>query len=65
MAGTKESAQKAKLTNLLKYGPDWYRTIGAKGGRNGRGHSFGHGKVDPSVVGRIGGSISRRTKPTV
>lgn len=30
MAGNKEGAQKARDTNLKKYGPDFYSTIGSK-----------------------------------
>ena len=37
-------------------------TIASKGGKKGTGHAFGHGKVDPSVAGAIGGRVSRRTK---
>jgi hypothetical protein len=45
----------------------WYtvcspRCAGKLGGQAGRGHTFAHGKVDPTEAGRKGGQISRRTK---
>lgn len=38
-----------------KYGDDFYVRIGKKGGQNGVGHMFGHGKVDPHEAGLKGG----------
>lgn len=40
------------------------REIGSAGGKNGTGYKFGHGKVDPRVIGALGGRRSRR-KPKV
>lgn len=60
MAGTKIGGQRAAETNKSKYGSDFYKNIGAKGGRGSSGYTFGHGKVDPKVIGKKGGTISRR-----
>lgn len=66
MGQTKAGAKKAAATIKAKYGttPDGksklHVQIGAEGGKNGRGHTFGHGKVDPRVAGKIGGTKSRR-----
>lgn len=62
MAGNKEGGAKAALTNKEKYGADFYSSIGKKGGKNGRGHTFAHGKYSPSEAGRLGGLKSRRGK---
>jgi general stress protein YciG len=59
MSGTRIGGLKALQTNKTKYGLDFYQSIGRKGGKRGTGHKFAHGRVDPGVVGRIGGS---RTK---
>jgi hypothetical protein len=59
---TEKGRIKARETMLKKFGPDYFKTIGSKGGKNGTGHAFGHGKVDPHIVGKIGGSKSKRTK---
>ena len=69
MAGTKEGARKAAITNKKRYGADFYATIGRTGGR--RGHSGGFasdvvgadgltGKQRARVAGQKGGRISRR-----
>lgn len=61
MAGNRIGGLKTAKKNLAN-DPNFYKRIGQIGGRNGRGHAFGHGKVDPSVAGAKGGRISRRTK---
>ena len=61
MAGTPEGGRKAALKNLQR-DPTFYSRIGSTGGKNGTGHAFAHGKVDPSVAGAKGGHISKRTK---
>lgn len=58
MSGTKEGGKKVAITNKVKHGSDFYKRIGKIGGQNGRGHAFGHGKVDPSIEGKKGGSVS-------
>lgn len=62
MSGSIIGGRKAAQTNKEKYGEDFYVRIGSRGGKNGRGHKFGHGKVDPSIIGKIGGKISRKPK---
>jgi len=58
---TKEGAKKATQTNLAN-DPDYYKRIGSKGGKNSFGYTFAHGKVDPHIVGKLGGQKSRRSK---
>lgn len=62
MAGTRRGGLAAAETNKSKYGPDFYRKIGAKGGRNGHNGGFTgeEGRKRASYYGAIGGSISRR-----
>jgi len=69
MSQTKAGGLQVRKTMIAKYGSeeawsDHQAAIGAIGGRNGRGHAFGHGKLDPSVEGKKGGTISRRTWST-
>lgn len=60
MAGTKAGGAKGKMTIYEKYGPDFYRNIGRKGGQNGRtGGFFGNHELAVRA-GRKGGYISRR-----
>lgn len=69
MAGTIEGGRKAAETNLKKYGPDFYRWIGARGGS--RGHTGGFacesvgtdgltGSERARLAGAKGGKISKR-----
>lgn len=56
---------KWKISMIAKLGSEealkqWQREVGARGGRNGTGHTFAHGKADPSACGAKGGTISRR-----
>jgi hypothetical protein len=63
MAGTARGGRLAAEKNTNKYGPDFYRRIGAKGGRNGHAGGFAageEGRKRASYWGAIGGSISRR-----
>ena len=65
MAGTKAGGQKAAATNKKKYGSDFYASIGAKGGQNGKTGGFAAGEAGRErarIYGAIGGRISRRTK---
>ena len=68
MAGTKAGGLKARERNLAK-DPDFYKKIGAKGGRNGRTGGFASevvgedgltGKERAKIAGAKGGRISRR-----
>lgn len=39
---------------------EYMQSIASKGGKNGTGHSYGHGKVSPVVNGALGGKKSRK-----
>jgi general stress protein YciG len=60
MTGTKTGGQKAAATNILKHGKDFYKRIGAKGGRNGHTGGFAANPELARIVGAKGGRISRR-----
>lgn len=64
MAGTKEGGKKAAATNMARYGRDFYRIQGAKGGRNGHTGGFAANPELARVAGVKGGRISRRRKRT-
>ena len=70
MTGTREGARKVANT-IKEHDPDFYRKIGAKGGRNGNTGGFASyvrgkdgltGYERAVKVGRIGGMKSRRGK---
>lgn len=55
-----------KETMIKKYGSlELWKAhmakIGSKGGSNGVGHEFAHGRVDPAKAGKVGGARSKRT----
>lgn len=56
MAGTKEGARKARETNYKKYGPDFYRKIGSKGGQNGNTGGFAANPELAKIAGAKGGT---------
>ncbi len=60
MAGTKTGGQKAAATNLERHGKDFYREIGAKGGRNGHTGGFYANPELARIAGAIGGRKSKR-----
>lgn len=60
MAGNVIGGKAAAKTNMERFGEDFYSRIGASGGRNGTGHTFGHGKVSPTEIGSRGGRVSKR-----
>lgn len=65
MSQTPEGISKYKKTMIEKFGSEqaWkehMRSLGSRGGKRGTGHQFGHGRVDPSEVGRKGGLKSRK-----
>ena len=71
MAQTKEGAKKAIFSIKQRYGDDFYKTIGSKGGKKSKTGGFASNKVGAdgltgkeraSRVGKIGGTISRRNK---
>ena len=62
MAGNKAGGIKARQKNIEKYGPDFYKKIGAEGGRNGNTGGFYANPELARRAGKIGGRISRRGK---
>lgn len=61
MSGTKAGGLKARETTISKYGREFYRTIGSKGGQNGHTGGFAANPALAKVAGRKGGKASRRT----
>lgn len=61
MAGTLAGGRKAAITNKKLYGNDFYKTIGAKGGRNGHTGGFAANPDLARIAGAKGGRLSRRT----
>lgn len=61
MAGTHIGGQKARKTNLERHGKDFYKRIGAIGGRNGHTGGFAANPELARIAGAKGGKISRRT----
>lgn len=62
MAGTKLGGQRAAATNKQKHGEDFYKRIGAIGGKNGSTGGFAANPELARIAGAKGGKISRRTK---
>jgi hypothetical protein len=63
MAGTKVGGIRAAETNKRKYGPNFYKNIGSKGGIVQTKKGFALMSAEKvSAAGRKGGAISRRTK---
>jgi general stress protein YciG len=60
MAGNQSGGYKAAETNKKKYGSDFYRQIGAKGGAKSRGGGFAANPELAQYAGRVGGICSRR-----
>lgn len=61
MAGTYEGGVKASETNKQRYGEDFYKEIGAKGGKISKGGGFAN--HDLAVrAGGLGRRISKRGK---
>lgn len=61
MAGTKLGGRKAALTNIARHGFDFYKKIGAEGGRKGHTGGFYGNPELAKRAGKIGGKVSRRT----
>ena len=61
MSGTTTGGRKAAKTNIKLYGDDFYRRIGAKGGRNGHTGGFAANPALARIAGAKGGQKSRRT----
>ena len=62
MAGTREGGIKASITNKAKYGEDFYRINGKKGGQNGHTGGFASNPELAKIAGAKGGRISKRGK---
>ena len=64
MAGTIKGGKKASITNMQKHGADFYKRIGAMGGKNTCGGMKGFA-LNPElakIAGRKGGLKSKRGK---
>ena len=61
MSGTKAGGKKAAATNKERWGEEFYKNIGAKGGRNGRTGGFYANRELARIAGAKGGRKSRRT----
>lgn len=61
MSGTIAGGKAAAATNKAKYGEDFYRKVGAKGGaKSNPRKGFGSHRQLAAEVGSIGGRISKR-----
>lgn len=60
MSGTKAGGLKALKTNKERYGEDYYKTIGASGGRKSRGGGFAANPELARIAGAKGGRNSKR-----
>ena len=60
MVGTKAGGQKAAATNKARWGEDFYRQIGRKGGMNGHTGGFAQDRELARRAGVIGGRKSKR-----
>jgi general stress protein YciG len=61
MAGTVAGGKKTAATNKMRYGMDFYKLIGHKGGKVSRGGGFAANRDLAMEAGRKGGLASRRT----
>ena len=62
MAGTVEGGRKAAATNKKRNGEDFFKRIGAIGGRNGHTGGFASSHELAVEAGRKGGRVSKRGK---
>lgn len=62
MGGTKAGARKTAITNKLKHGEDFYKRIGAMGGKKGGMKGFALNPELAKIAGAKGGKISKRGK---
>ena len=59
MSGTRAGGLKAAKTNKKKYGKDFYREMGRKGGKNGHTGGFAANPALAAIAGRKGGRIRK------
>lgn len=64
MGGTVTGGKAAADTNIKRYGEDFYKIIGAKGGKKGKTGGFFANRSLARIAGAKGGRISRRRKAT-
>lgn len=62
MSGTRAGGVRAAATNKLRYGPNYYRQLGKKGGEVSRGGGFAANSQLARTAGRMGGQVSRKTE---
>lgn len=67
MPGTYKGGLRAAATNIQRHGPDFYRKLGAIGGKwtqasTGKLKGFALDRERASRAGRKGGAVSRRRK---
>ena len=62
MSGNKAGGIKAAQTNKERYGDDWYKILGAKGGKVLGVKGFATNKELAREAGRKGGKVSKRRK---
>lgn len=60
VSGTLAGGRKARDTNYKLHGKDFYKRIGAIGGRNGHTGGFAANPALARIAGAKGGRISRR-----
>lgn len=65
MAGTVLGGKRAAATNIKVHGKDFYKRIGAIGGKNGNTGGFAANRELARIAGAKGGKISRRRKANV
>lgn len=62
MAGTLDGGKQAAKTNKKRHGADFYKRIGAIGGKNGTTGGFYADRQLARAAGAIGGAKSKRGK---
>lgn len=62
MAGTIKGGRKARQTIYKRHGKDFYKKIGAIGGKNGHTGGFASNPALARLAGAKGGRISKRRK---
>ena len=65
MAGNQIGGAKAAATNKAKYGEDYYKRIGAQGGKKGTTGGFYANRELAREAGRKGGKVSKRGTPVL